>query len=166
MEVMQALVELGTDVNAKNKVGNTPLHQVSRNGNIRCLRMLLELNARVDEANNDSSSPLHLASKAGKLQTCQILIEHGADEKRKNNFRRTPLDDAANDEVRDVILTTAEERDEANALSPRDSEDLAEIDAAAAEVTQLQAEKEKEHARRQAASSEPAQAAGEPEADK
>lgn len=59
------LLELGADVHASDKRGNTALHKAAAVGNLRTARSLLAHGARIDAVNDDGLSPLAFA-----LQQC------------------------------------------------------------------------------------------------
>ena len=55
-EAVKQLLEAGTDVNAKNNLGDTPLMWAARYGHTETVKLLLESSADVN-ANNNGSSP-------------------------------------------------------------------------------------------------------------
>ena len=85
------LIERGADVAAQDKVGETPLHLASRNGEEEVARMLIECGADVAAQNKDGETPLHRASQKGKVEVTRMLIECGADVSAQTKHGETPL---------------------------------------------------------------------------
>ena len=77
--VFQMMLTKGVDVNAKNAVGNTPLHYAAQSGNLTLMKLLLDSRAAIDSANTDNESPLHFAARAGQPRAVQFLVQAGAD---------------------------------------------------------------------------------------
>jgi hypothetical protein len=71
-EIVRILIEHGADVNARDSVGNTPLHRVC-----------------------DEAQDWKLDSEAHELEfaeTIRLLLLHGADSSVKNNFGEIPAE--------------------------------------------------------------------------
>jgi ankyrin repeat protein len=91
------LLKHGTDANAQNDNGKTPLHLLSESwihdegDALDILRLLLELGAEVNNRDKDNQTPLHLAIGEGWFELAQILLENGADVNAVNNIGKTPL---------------------------------------------------------------------------
>ncbi|WP_080354869.1 ankyrin repeat domain-containing protein [Stenotrophomonas maltophilia] len=84
---VQALIVGGADVNAKGSGGQTPLHGAS---NVPCAKALLDAGAEIDAPSDNGSTALHIPNSP---EVTQYLLSLGADPNVRDNFGRTPLFD-------------------------------------------------------------------------
>jgi ankyrin repeat protein len=90
----------GTDVNAKNDDGETPLHMFHgltghlRFGYLDIIELLIAEGADVNAKDNEGNTPLHMAAYGGVTGSARILIAAGADVNAENNLGMKPLDAA------------------------------------------------------------------------
>ena len=82
----------GTDVDAKDMNGWTPLHHAALNGQKETAEILIGEGADVNAG--DKITPLHYAAQYGEMEIVELLIDAGADVNAKNYERKTPLDRA------------------------------------------------------------------------
>ncbi|KAI1883597.1 hypothetical protein AGOR_G00233210 [Albula goreensis] len=86
------LLQNGTDVNAVNSFGQTPL-QVMMMGNTAVAQLLLEHGANPNVPDSHTgATPLHDAAREGFLDTVAILIQYHADIDAKDFQGRRPAD--------------------------------------------------------------------------
>ncbi|XP_021058154.1 60 kDa lysophospholipase [Mus pahari] len=78
LDTLQALVELGRDLNLKDYSGQTPLHVAARRGHAAVVTMLLQRGADVDACNEDGQSPLLLAVRGRHQSVIGLLRAAGA----------------------------------------------------------------------------------------
>jgi len=93
----QLLLERGANINARNKVGHTPLHRVlagldddSGANFFDTIQLLLEHGADVDALDDAQSTPLHVASEYGSAKATRLLLECGASVHLQNKQGQTP----------------------------------------------------------------------------
>merc|ERR1719319_285427 len=85
--LLEALLDLGCNINSKNFCGSTALHSMVRNKRLPCLVSLLSHGAAVDELDSDGNTALHLAVQTGDVSyipTIEALLVFGADFSIKN----------------------------------------------------------------------------------
>ena len=87
LTIMQILLDLGADPNARDHDGSTPLHQSSwsekegyesRHGTVEGTRLLLKHGANIDAVDNEGRTPLQVALAHGRQEIATVLSEHGA----------------------------------------------------------------------------------------
>jgi ankyrin repeat protein len=90
-EAFQLAIELGSDLNAANKAGDTALHLAAVRGYTDAVQMLLDRGAMVNVANRLGDTPLHNAASRAYPAIIQLLAQHGAELEAKNKRGQTPL---------------------------------------------------------------------------
>ncbi|XP_045865798.1 60 kDa lysophospholipase isoform X4 [Meles meles] len=78
LEVLQALVDLGSDLSLESFNGQTPLHAAARGGQPGAVTMLLRSGVDVDPRDEDGLSPLLLAVKGRHRGVIELLRAAGA----------------------------------------------------------------------------------------
>ena len=95
---VQAELDAGADVKARNKFGHTPLLYAAEHGTPANIQALLAAGADVMARTDTGWTPLHSAALAGtvilsaKPANIQALLDAGADAKAKNKEGKTPWD--------------------------------------------------------------------------
>ena len=74
-KVVQMLLRLGADPNAREQGGYTPLHAATQNGDEDMIRLLLYGGADLTLKGKDGKTPLDLAMESGDEKTSMILRE-------------------------------------------------------------------------------------------
>jgi len=94
IEAVKEYLAAGTDVNAKDSDGATPLHWAAFGDHKEIAELLIAEGADVNAKNEDSWTPLLIAAVAGRKETAELLIAKGADVNAKAVTGETPLDSA------------------------------------------------------------------------
>jgi len=93
VEIMQALIANGADVNARNRVRQTPVHEVLRcKIDDKLLQILLLAGADANATDELGLTPLHMAMGYSDVEVARMLLEHGADVNAENVQGLTPRD--------------------------------------------------------------------------
>ena len=88
------LDQQGTDVNAKDKKGQTALHIAATGGHSQFVQTLLNNHAEIeaeDNGDNGGQTALHRAAAFGKWAVLRILLENGANQNAEDDLQRTPI---------------------------------------------------------------------------
>ena len=78
-EKIQALLELGADVNVRDYKGKTALHRAATAGFLASMEVLLANGADINAATDRGDTPLFDAVRAGRVEAVALLLERGAD---------------------------------------------------------------------------------------
>ena len=98
IEVLQYLISLGCDVNAKEKIAPFQ-YATAFNPSIDVLKYLISLGCDVNAKNNSGETLLHHAARSNfNIRILKFLIEQGLDVNAKDFKGRTPLDWIKKDE--------------------------------------------------------------------
>jgi len=79
-KIVELLLKVGADVNAKNFYGSTPLIYASMNGNIDIVKMLIEVGVDVNAKNKFGNTALMCASFNGHKKVVDLLKRYGTKE--------------------------------------------------------------------------------------
>jgi len=92
---VQALLEVGADIEAVDDLGHTSLHWAARRSYDGLAKLLLDRRANVGCQNQDGVTPLHLAVEQNCGPMVQLLLQSAADPSAKTLDKRTALHVAA-----------------------------------------------------------------------
>jgi ankyrin repeat protein/Leucine-rich repeat (LRR) protein len=73
-DVVERLVNGGTDINRANGSGVTPLMCAAQAGDAKCVRLLLGLHAKADWTNKDNNSAIRDAASNGHVECVNLLL--------------------------------------------------------------------------------------------
>ncbi len=91
VEVVDALIATGADVNKADNCGYTPISQASHNGHLEVVQGLIAAGADVNKADKWGVTPIYWASDNSRLEVVQALIAAGADVNKGNIDGNTPI---------------------------------------------------------------------------
>lgn len=77
IKTVTELLKMGSDCDARNRIGSTALHKAAR-WSKELSQLLLEAGAKVDVIDYRGMTPLHYAVMHGQLDCVELLIEHKA----------------------------------------------------------------------------------------
>ena len=89
--VVQFLLKMGANIEAKNKKGKTALHLASKHGHLSVTELLLQNGANIEAKTDRGKTALHFASKKGFLSVIELLLEHHANTEAKTEKGETAL---------------------------------------------------------------------------
>lgn len=86
LKVLKTLIEDGSDVNAPNEDGKTPLHFAAYGTSSEAMKLLIEHGSIIDSRDKQGCTPLIYACDNGDEEMIKLLLDNGADiEARSNN---------------------------------------------------------------------------------
>ena len=77
IEAVKQYLAAGTDVDAKDKYGRTPLHYAAGHGHKEITEILITKRADVNAKTNDGFTPLDWAILSKQTKTAALLRKHG-----------------------------------------------------------------------------------------
>lgn len=91
IEAARVLIEAGADVNAKDKIDDSPYLYAGARGHLDILKMTLAHGADLKSTNRYGGTALIPAAERGHVETVRTLIEAGTDVDHVNNLHWTAL---------------------------------------------------------------------------
>lgn len=89
IKALEQHIKAGTDLNAKDAYGSTPLNVAILFGKTEAANLLMNAGADLNLQNADGSTPLHTAAFFGRIEIARTLIEKGADTSIRNSYGST-----------------------------------------------------------------------------
>ena len=74
IQKVRCLIDVGVDITATDRNGNTFYHLAARGGKTEVIESLIE-QVDLSSANSDGDTPLHLAAKFGRGDVVRLLID-------------------------------------------------------------------------------------------
>merc|ERR1711871_1004842 len=79
LEIVNALLDKGANVDIADKYGYTPLYIASSRGHLKVVNALLDKGADITKEDNWGYTPLDAACHSGHLEVVSALLDKGAD---------------------------------------------------------------------------------------
>jgi ankyrin repeat protein len=90
-EVVEWLVNMGANIQARSPVGTTPLMEAAHNGHLKIVQFLHKNGAAIDCSDSEKVRAIHLAASNGHLDVVQYLESHGVGLDQADGFGKTPF---------------------------------------------------------------------------
>ncbi|XP_076463805.1 uncharacterized protein LOC143295977 [Babylonia areolata] len=103
LDVCQALVGAGANLNAQNALEDTALILACLHGHLPIVRFLLHSQASLRKRGYHERTALHCAAEGGHLSVCRYLVSANADLEEEDTFGNTPLICAAEKGVAEIL---------------------------------------------------------------
>ena len=110
IEAVKQHIAGGTDVNARDDYGRTPLHDAAIRfwNSQKYIELLIDNGADVNAMRGGGGTPLSYAASWGHEEIVELLIANGADVNVKDAFSETPLDVATHPDNPNASAVTAD----------------------------------------------------------
>eukprot|EP00753_Platysulcus_tardus_P004221 PLAT12525.33.p1 GENE.PLAT12525.33~~PLAT12525.33.p1 ORF type:complete len:899 (-),score=435.88 PLAT12525.33:1405-4101(-) len=104
VNIMEALIAAGADVNATTEDKRSPLYLAAAGGFLDAVELLLGIEAvELDLASTSGKTPLFIAAERGLTQVVKLLLDAGAVHNRASARQKTPLYVAVEGKYKEVV---------------------------------------------------------------
>ncbi|NXV22789.1 SLF1 protein, partial [Cepphus grylle] len=125
--LIQLLSSPGTDINAKDYAGWTPLHEACNHGSTVCVREILQRCPEVDLLSQvDGVTPLHDALSNGHVEIGKLLLQHGGPVllQQRDSDGKLPLDYVESIPVKQELLNVVHPEENIDSFCERAEQDF------------------------------------------
>ena len=91
LEIFEALVDMGAELNMTDEHGQTPVYLAAQNGQTTVLEMLAENSADLNTPNKKGWTPIHVAAYYNRADVIEVLVDNGVDLNTPNEEGKTPI---------------------------------------------------------------------------
>lgn len=119
-DLVNLLLDMGVDVNAKSVAGQTVLMGASAAGNAGMVRLLLKRGADVNARNKWQATPLGYATSWGHLPVVKLLLDAGAHADATYLSGSMPLIKASNEGYVDIVQLLLQKGADVNAKNKKE----------------------------------------------
>eukprot|EP00803_Ostreobium_quekettii_P008723 evm.model.scf_765.4 EVM.evm.TU.scf_765.4 scf_765:23400-28325(+) len=131
-QVVECLIQGGSDVNATTMQGRAPLHVAARWGVVQAIDVLIQRGADIDAKTPlEMYTPVHIAASHGRSAAVEALAKAGADVNEPDFAGTTPLHEGARHQATDVVEVLLKYN---ASIDAQDSDGKTPLHTAAAEV--------------------------------
>ncbi|XP_009704764.1 PREDICTED: ankyrin repeat domain-containing protein 32, partial [Cariama cristata] len=125
--LIQLLSSPGTDINAKDYAGWTPLHEACNHGSTVCVREILQRCPEVDLLSQvDGVTPLHDALSNGHVEIGKLLLQRGGPVllQQRDFAGKLPLDHVESLPVKQELLSVVHPEEDIESFCERTEQDF------------------------------------------
>ncbi|XP_075382575.1 SMC5-SMC6 complex localization factor protein 1 isoform X2 [Mycteria americana] len=125
--LIRLLSSPGTDINAKDYAGWTPLHEACNHGSTVCVREILQRCPEVDLLSQvDGVTPLHDALSNGHVEIGKLLLQHGGPVllQQRDSNGKLPLDYVESIPVKQELLNVVHPEENIESFYERTEQDF------------------------------------------
>ena len=115
LDQLKRHIHWGTDINARDRDGNMPLHVAAAKGRWFIAKLLIENGAAIDALNRKGDTPLWEALLNGNAKLAELLIQHGAGFDPNTLLQRVARDGVADKDVIEFLTAHGAAIDTRNA---------------------------------------------------
>ncbi|XP_067675592.1 uncharacterized protein [Haliotis asinina] len=101
---VQMLIEGNAEINLKNSIGATPMHEAAKAANGETVKYLLEAGAYPHSEDNTKTSPLMSACHSGSFDIVEVLLNKKADIDKQDVHGYTALHLASKSGYKDIVF--------------------------------------------------------------
>jgi ankyrin repeat protein len=110
-EVILELLAIDADINARNRLGSTPIHLAAMNGKCDTIRLLVEKGADLTLFDEEGNTAIHTACSVGDAAAVDALLSCGADPVARNSINgNTPCHISAREGFSGICTALAARR--------------------------------------------------------
>merc|ERR1712094_30475 len=103
LQKLQAFLQDGKDVNAKDFKGVTPLGYAVGHDQLSIVKVLIDAKANVNEVDGAGNSAVHFAAGYGRAKVLEHLLARGAAVSKVNKMGLTPLAAAQQNKHQQIV---------------------------------------------------------------
>ena len=104
-KIVELLLELNANVEAKDEDNDTPLMMASLYGNIDVVKLLVQHKANINMTDTERDTALHLATMNSHVEVIKYLISIGANTNAIDFYGKKPINFAKTQEIRQLFDT-------------------------------------------------------------
>ena len=101
--IVKLLLDSGSNVDSKNELRRTPMHEAASEGHRTVVELLFEHGAEINSTDHEGYTPLHDAASMDHEKVANLLLNWGAEVDAVNHQKETPLHRAAECDSEEIV---------------------------------------------------------------